>query len=111
MIKAAEHQQGLLGVNVLRGTDEVAAQVTVQERAGRSESFRKWSGRIRILCCAWASWLSDISEPLLKMISEQRKSADVLAASRVAGLPESEELCGFVSNLQAGSLTVLAGPG
>ena len=80
-----------LQVDVLRGSQKVAAAVTVLEREDDPNRFMELVtenanlvGRLGILAI-------DLNEQLLKMVSGVRKPAGIIVAARVAGLPGSEE--------------------
>ena len=118
----------VMEVSILRGTDKVEAKVVVQERSDDPNRFMDMVRENSNLISRLGILAIDLNEPLLKMISEMRKPANVLVAARVAGLPELEEglapgdliislngkgvpnveaLREFLRNLQSGSPVVL----
>ena len=90
----------VMQVNVLRGSDKVEAEVTVQERADDPNRFMELVRENSNLVSHLGILAIDINEQLLKMLPDLRKPAGVLVAARVTGLPGSEE------NLAPGDLII-----
>ncbi len=129
LIAIDQHAIGdVMQVSVLRGTDKVETKVIVQERSDDPNRFMDMVRENSNLVSRLGILAIDINEPLMKMLPELRKPANVLVAARVAGLPETEEglapgdliisfnskevpsveaLRGFLRNLQPGSPVVL----
>jgi serine protease Do len=129
LIAIDRHAVGsVMQLKVVRGSENVEASVTVQERADDPNRFmdmvRENSNPVPQL----GILAIDINEAVLKMISELRKPAGVLVAARVTDLPESgeglapgdliislngkevpnvEALRGILGSLQTGSPAVL----
>jgi serine protease Do len=118
----------VMQVNVLRGSDKIETEITVQERPDDPNRFMDMVRENSNLVSRLDILAIDINADVIKMLPDLRKPAGVLVAARVAGLPGSEEglapgdliislngkavpnvetLRGLLSNLQAGSPVVL----
>jgi serine protease Do len=82
----------VMQVSVLRKSDKVEANVTIEERPNDANRFLDTVTEDSNLVPRLGILAIDINEAVLKMISELRKPAGVLVAARVAGLPGSEEV-------------------
>jgi serine protease Do len=78
-------------LSVLRGSDRIEAKVIVQERPDDPNRFMDMVRESSSLVPSLGVLAIDVTEPVLKMISELRKPAGVLVAALVAGPPESDD--------------------
>jgi len=81
----------VMQVNVLRGSNNVEAKVTIQEKADDPNRFMELARENANLVSHLGILAIDINEQLLKTLPTLRKPARILVAARVAGMPGSEE--------------------